>query len=67
MLRSWVSMMLGVVMTIAVLHRLQRGMTHICQGESGEQTARNQKQQNPFHKLRQPFPWKSILFLPCGG
>jgi len=55
MLRRRVSMMLGVVMTIAVLHRLQRRVTHICQGEGGEQTARSQKQQNPLHKLRQPF------------
>jgi hypothetical protein len=43
MLRGSVSMVLGVVMTIPVLHRNQRGMAHICQRKSIEQAARRQE------------------------
>jgi hypothetical protein len=40
MLRSSVSMVLGVVMAIPVPHRLQRSMTHIRQRKSAEQPTR---------------------------
>jgi hypothetical protein len=43
MFRSSVSVVLGVVMTIPVPNRNQRGMAYICEHKSIEQAARRQE------------------------
>jgi hypothetical protein len=64
-LHGAVRMVVGVVMTITVLDRSQRGLGYVGQGRYAEHAAHYERDKRIFFILRQSSFKKTILFEVC--